>query len=300
MDDPRSSEVNGTVAKVPGISEVGQPAATPDPVRIETVRKGDPECVDAEILPAPSFGHRSGGDRGGRIHEHHHEEEQRQHTDVVHPFQEEPFGPHQAVIKCARGGGAGTNSNPAVQQRQSRAQRGIPAWWHGAIEPVTPTKGEAVSPEGGTTERINHQVHGGRVRRILCPTEADFHQHESGLHEHHEKSRDQHPDHVNRIHVVSDSVIQLVHRHRRGLVITNRSRRRRDPITSVGTRCIGPQRRRRIRTCPREIGWKIGYRRRSCVRDCCVRCSSRRSPCCRGSRFCLWIGFLSIKRGVIT
>ncbi len=51
VDDTRAREVNRTVPEAPIYAALREPASTPHPVRIETIRQCNPEAVKNEILP---------------------------------------------------------------------------------------------------------------------------------------------------------------------------------------------------------------------------------------------------------
>ena len=95
---PEPAKSTAPWPKLPVRARLGQPAAAPDPVGEQAVGQGHPEPVEAEVLPAPAFGHGPGGDRGRGVHEDHHEEEQGHDADVIHAVQEEtlqcPISPY--------------------------------------------------------------------------------------------------------------------------------------------------------------------------------------------------------------
>src|SRR5262249_46469321 len=93
MHDTRAGEINGPMAQIPVLAGLSEPTTAPDPVRINAVWKGDPEPIQAKAFPTPAFGHRSRGDRGRRIHEHHHEEENPHDADVFQSRQEKALSP---------------------------------------------------------------------------------------------------------------------------------------------------------------------------------------------------------------
>ncbi len=129
-----------------------EPAAAPEPVGVDAVGKRDPQTVEAEVLPRPALGHRTGRDRRGGVHEHHHEEEEHHHADVVdRAVQEEALRPEQPVRegagRVAGGVGRGTEPEPAVQHREAGTERRIPARRDGTVPPVAPAEREPVHPE---------------------------------------------------------------------------------------------------------------------------------------------------------
>src|SRR6185369_9087095 len=84
MHDAGARKINRPVSQAPVLSSLSEPAAAPDPVRIDAVRKGDPKPEEAEVLPRPALGHRPRGNRGRGVHEHHHEEKESHDADVFH------------------------------------------------------------------------------------------------------------------------------------------------------------------------------------------------------------------------
>src|SRR5215471_3751648 len=90
VHDSRTCEVHCPMPQTPVNTTLGQPATTPDPVSVETIRQRPPQAVEAEILPGPAFGHSTRRDRGGGVHEHHHKEKQHHHPRVPNSTVQKP------------------------------------------------------------------------------------------------------------------------------------------------------------------------------------------------------------------
>jgi hypothetical protein len=226
VNDARAGEIDRAMAQSPVEARLREPAASPDPVRVDAVGQGDPEAEKAEVLPAPALGHRSRGDRRRRVHEDHHEKEERHHAHVVHPAQAEALRAEKTVFEgsrgITRGVDGGTDADSSIQNRRSRAERRVPTRRHRSVEPVAPAERPAIGPERDAPQRVDHEVHGHRVARVLRATQAGLHEREARLHEHDQEPRDEDPHHVDREQVVRDAIVEVSRGHlaRRGISLS--------------------------------------------------------------------------------
>ena len=81
------------------------------------------------------------------------------------------------------------DADAAVEHVKPVPSEAIPARRNRPVEPVAPADRETVDPEREAAERIDHQVHRKRVRRILGPAETRFDAGETSLHEHDQEAR---------------------------------------------------------------------------------------------------------------
>ncbi len=212
-----------------------------------------------EVLPRPAFGHRAGGDGGRGVHEHHHEEEQPENRRVGdRRAQEESLGAEDPVFPG--------NHDALVEHGGARTERRVPAGWDRSVEPVAPPERKAVDPEAQATQRVDHEVHGDGVRRVLGAAHAGLDHRETCLHEHDEEARDHGPHHVDGEQVVGDAVVEIRHSERAGdisLAVTGGS----GPHACGATRRIGPGGGLSVRVGAGEVG-RQRWRRRRCRRGC--------------------------------
>src|SRR5262245_55532509 len=164
MDHARAGKVDRTMTKVPVLSHLGQPAAAPNPVRVDAVGKRYPKGVNTKVFPRPTLGHGASRNRGRGIEEHHLEEEQREHADVFNAGKEEALRAEDSKLKHAGCTWVGADTPTCVENRQARAQRRIPAWRYRAVPPIAPSEGKAIRVERKATEGIHHHVHRHHVR----------------------------------------------------------------------------------------------------------------------------------------
>src|SRR6266571_8477535 len=82
VHDSRTCKVHCPMPQTPVNAALGEPATTPEPVGVETIRQRDPQTIETEALPGPALGHRAGRDRGGGVHKDHHKEKQHHHPRV--------------------------------------------------------------------------------------------------------------------------------------------------------------------------------------------------------------------------
>ena len=200
--------------QTPVDATLGQPAAAPDPIGVEAIRQRDPQAVEAETLPGPALGHGAGGDRRGGVHEHHHKEKQHHHPRVPNRIVQKPalqtdqaVGERASHLACRID--RCTQAPTVGQHGQSRTQRGIPAGRDRAVPPIPPPDSKTVDPKAESAERVDHQVHGRRVRRILGAAQPRLDEHKPGLHEHDQEAGDQRPHIVDGVQVVDDAIIQI-------------------------------------------------------------------------------------------
>src|SRR5262249_57983850 len=93
VDDRGASKIDVAMPQAIVGTELGQPAAAPDPVTKDRIEKhGHKEGVDEKGEVLPALGHRPGGDIVGRIHEDLLEQEQAKDAYVIRCAREEkPF-----------------------------------------------------------------------------------------------------------------------------------------------------------------------------------------------------------------
>jgi hypothetical protein len=89
MYDTRAGKVDCAMAKTPIDAALGQPAAAPEPVRVDAVWQRDPKAIEAEVLPRPALRHRASRNCGSGVHEHHHEEKEHHYGYVIDRAAEE-------------------------------------------------------------------------------------------------------------------------------------------------------------------------------------------------------------------
>ena len=73
----------------------------------------------------------------------------------------------------------------------------------------SPTLWQNRRPKKRDSRGVDHQVHSRRVRSILGTAQRRLDEHKSGLHEHDQEASDQHPNIVDRVQVVEDTIIQI-------------------------------------------------------------------------------------------
>ena len=181
VHDSGAGEVDSTVTKTPVDTALGEPTTAPNPVGIETVRQRDPEAVQTEVLPRPTFRHGTGRNRRGGIHENHHEERtapMTAHIADTRRSRNQPVRSHQSVGKRSGSFSRRVNrcadAQPFVQNRQTWTERWIPTRRHRTVPPVAPANRKAVNPKRQAAQRINHQVHRRRVRTIFRAAQDRF------------------------------------------------------------------------------------------------------------------------------
>ena len=103
VNNTRTGEIDRSMTKTPIQATLRQPTTTPDPIAIEAIRQRNPQTEQAEILPGPAFGHRTGGNRCGGIHKNHHEKEQHQNCGIADGTGQKPaLQTDKAISKRAR------------------------------------------------------------------------------------------------------------------------------------------------------------------------------------------------------
>ena len=187
VDDARPRKVDVTETEVRAHAELGQPAAAPGPAAEDRVIERAAEQAPAdERLPLPPLGHRSGGNRGGGVHERHHVKEESGDGSAVCDTAQAPPGttPQEHPVPRV----------PEVDQAVRR-QRLVEA--EGARKAVAAEHDRETDHE----ERHESQSEDGEVRaddvgRVLRPAEAGLDEREPRLHENHQHRSDDDPEQV--------------------------------------------------------------------------------------------------------
>src|SRR5262245_58294084 len=100
MDDRTSCEVHMAVSQAEVLAKLRQPPTTPYPVRKQGIHQHrHKKSEEAKVFENPAPGHRTGWDRGCRIHEDHLKQKQCEDSDVVSvSSQEETLLPPETKI----------------------------------------------------------------------------------------------------------------------------------------------------------------------------------------------------------
>ena len=129
------------------------------------------------------------------------------------PLRKKPFVPNQSISESsgsiACGIDCGADAQTGIEHRSARPERRIPARRDRAVEPISPADCETVGPECQTAQGIDHQIHAHRMGGVFRAAQARFDHRKSGLHEHHQETGDQHPNHVDRKQVMGDAVVKI-------------------------------------------------------------------------------------------
>ena len=205
VNDRRARKVQRSMAEAEILAEHRQPPAAPYPVGVEGIDDhGDEKTVDHEILERPSFSHRTCGNGGGGVHEHHLKQEESENRSVVgHARKKEALRPEQPEILTEKSNGRFT-----VEKSRSAGKTG-----HAAD--AAHLEGKSTDPVAEHAYAIDHEIHGHGVARISCARETRFGHGEPRLHEHDEKPGHESPHHVDGDTVVADHVCEF---RRKGFV----------------------------------------------------------------------------------
>ena len=185
MNDGRSGKVDVPVTQPEVLSEHGEPAAPPGPVRVDRIdQRADEYAEHGECRELPPLGQRARRNRGRRVHEDHLEQEVGEHRrGVGDASQEESRASEQAPRLAPDGQRDFVRQLVVAPERPKRAD-------------AARLEGESDRPVGQHRDAVDHEVHGDRVRGVFCPREAGLHHREPGLHEHHEEPGDESPHEV--------------------------------------------------------------------------------------------------------
>ena len=175
------------MAEVEVCAKLGEPAATPNPVaenRIDDRRHEQDEIDKRSKLPP--LGHRPGRNRGGDVREQSLREKQGEHAPIDHLGGQKELGEAEQAELVAE-----------ERDRDLAIRESVTADRSAAADSAVHQR-KADGKESQHAQGIDHQVHRHRVGDVLRASQARFDHREASLHRDHEKSRDEHPEHIDR------------------------------------------------------------------------------------------------------
>src|SRR5262249_8244377 len=169
-----------------------EPPATPHPATIDRIHdRSDAQPIEHECAKLPTLSHRTGRNRSGRVHEYHLEQEQSEYSAVINAgAKEKAFEPDQ-IDRFAHK----VEVVHAVEHSRTAAERWVTA-------ATTKHECKTAHIEAQHAERINHEVHGHRMGRVLRTAQTGFDESETSLHEHDEEASQQRPHDIDRDHIL--------------------------------------------------------------------------------------------------
>src|SRR5258706_224515 len=172
-----NAQVAVSVAEV--TAERGQPATTPNPIRVNRIDEGrDHEAENDETAELPALRERAGRNRRRGVHEHHLEQERGgDGRRVLSDRQEKAAHARQAKRLAEQ------------RERDLVRERSVAAEGRERAD-AAHLQTEADRPKPDDADRVDEEGHRHRVGDVLRAREARLDHREARLNEHHQKAVD--------------------------------------------------------------------------------------------------------------